>query len=339
MVAAPPSRMPADHPRPRVPPAPPAAAPEQPTAQDRLRAACAAGRPRRRRRHARPRPSCASPDASCSPRAARPCARPRRCSPLAAASGRWSPRPAAPAGWRCRLRRRPPGPHRAVPVQLQPDRRPGRRPCAPPCCAARGTAGSVVRGPRRRRPARRQRHRRGPRAEPPGRDRAGRPPAAPDAAALLPLAVDLLGTALLAGWSGCSARCCRRWSRCCRASLAVQSLLVVWALPTRLLDLAPARRDGALRPGCAGRPRPREEGAAVAADADQRAGPARARRPAPGAAELPWYAIIGPPGAGKTTALLNAGLSFPLAEQMGQAAWPASAAPGCATGGSPTTPC
>ncbi len=28
----------------------------------------------------------------------------------------------------------------------------------------------------------------------------------------------------------------------------------------------------------------------------------------------PWYVIIGPPGAGKTTALLNAGLSFPLAE-------------------------
>jgi type VI secretion system protein ImpL len=30
--------------------------------------------------------------------------------------------------------------------------------------------------------------------------------------------------------------------------------------------------------------------------------------------ELPWYAIIGPPGSGKTTALLNSGLEFPLAE-------------------------
>jgi len=29
----------------------------------------------------------------------------------------------------------------------------------------------------------------------------------------------------------------------------------------------------------------------------------------------PWYVIIGPPGAGKTTALLNAGLRFPFAEQ------------------------
>jgi type VI secretion system protein ImpL len=33
--------------------------------------------------------------------------------------------------------------------------------------------------------------------------------------------------------------------------------------------------------------------------------------------ELPWYMIIGSPGAGKTTALLNAGLQFPLARQMG----------------------
>ena len=36
--------------------------------------------------------------------------------------------------------------------------------------------------------------------------------------------------------------------------------------------------------------------------------------------EQPWYVIIGPPGAGKTTALLNAGLSFPLAAEMGQSA-------------------
>src|ERR1700758_2243612 len=36
--------------------------------------------------------------------------------------------------------------------------------------------------------------------------------------------------------------------------------------------------------------------------------------------EQPWYTIIGPPGAGKTTALLNAGLTFPLAAEMGQSA-------------------
>lgn len=33
--------------------------------------------------------------------------------------------------------------------------------------------------------------------------------------------------------------------------------------------------------------------------------------------ELPWYILIGPPGAGKTTALLNCGLKFPLAERYG----------------------
>ncbi len=34
--------------------------------------------------------------------------------------------------------------------------------------------------------------------------------------------------------------------------------------------------------------------------------------------ELPWYIFIGAPGSGKTTALINSGLQFPLAERFGQ---------------------
>nr|WP_167375446.1 type VI secretion system membrane subunit TssM [Pseudomonas agarici] len=36
--------------------------------------------------------------------------------------------------------------------------------------------------------------------------------------------------------------------------------------------------------------------------------------------QLPWYVIIGPPGSGKTTALVNCGLHFPLAAQLGAGA-------------------
>lgn len=36
--------------------------------------------------------------------------------------------------------------------------------------------------------------------------------------------------------------------------------------------------------------------------------------------ELPWYMMVGAPGDGKTTALLNSSLQFPLAEQMGHSA-------------------
>jgi len=34
--------------------------------------------------------------------------------------------------------------------------------------------------------------------------------------------------------------------------------------------------------------------------------------------QLPWYILIGPPGSGKTTALVNSGLSFPLADKFGK---------------------
>ncbi|WED22938.1 type VI secretion system membrane subunit TssM [Vibrio sp. JC009] len=34
--------------------------------------------------------------------------------------------------------------------------------------------------------------------------------------------------------------------------------------------------------------------------------------------ELPWYVVIGPPGSGKTTALINSGLNFPLSDKFGK---------------------
>ena len=33
--------------------------------------------------------------------------------------------------------------------------------------------------------------------------------------------------------------------------------------------------------------------------------------------DMPWYVIIGPPGSGKTTALVNSEIKFPLSGQQG----------------------
>jgi type VI protein secretion system component VasK len=55
--------------------------------------------------------------------------------------------------------------------------------------------------------------------------------------------------------------------------------------------------------------------------------------------QLPWYVIIGAPGSGKTTALVNSGLQFPLADRFGKTALRALAARVTATGGLPTRRC
>lgn len=46
----------------------------------------------------------------------------------------------------------------------------------------------------------------------------------------------------------------------------------------------------------------------------------KARRNGVGLYDLPWYMIIGPPGSGKTTVLVNSGLNFPLAQKFGKEA-------------------
>ncbi len=120
----------------------------------------------------------------------------------------------------------------------------------------------------------------------------------------------------------------------------VVGLLLTWATANLSLDLLHRRREQKLESGVAEKsPEKADDGAGEEAAAlRERMSTAlallkKARGTRGYLYEQPWYAIIGPPGAGKTTALLNSGLKFPLAAEQ------ASAAPGFATGGSPRTPC
>src|ERR1700676_3074143 len=104
-------------------------------------------------------------------------------------------------------------------------------------------------------------------------------------------------------------------------------MFAVWAGINLVLDWRHRRRERALAEGvAAGAPDPTlvasaEEAAALREKlAAALALLKRARGTKGYLYEQPWYAIIGPPGAGKTTALLNSGLRFPLAAEMGQSA-------------------
>jgi type VI secretion system protein ImpL len=105
----------------------------------------------------------------------------------------------------------------------------------------------------------------------------------------------------------------------------VVGLLLVWAISNLLLDLLRRRREQKLERGVA------ESAAESADDGAREEAAALGERMSEALAllkkaqgrrgylyEQPWYVIIGPPGAGKTTALLNSGLKFPLAAEMGQ---------------------
>src|SRR5215472_10597831 len=98
-------------------------------------------------------------------------------------------------------------------------------------------------------------------------------------------------------------------------------LLLVWGVSNALLDVRRRRRDAALTRGIAASAEQTEEAQALRSRLTTALGLLKKSLGRRGYLyEQPWYAIIGPPGAGKTTALLNAGLRFPLAEQMGQGA-------------------
>ncbi|WP_458096278.1 type VI secretion system membrane subunit TssM [Roseomonas sp. WA12] len=104
-------------------------------------------------------------------------------------------------------------------------------------------------------------------------------------------------------------------------------MFTAWAVTNLLITRRRRKRDNALAVGItapAGAAKGQESAEEVAALGERLAGAMALLRKARGTRgylyEQPWYAIIGPPGAGKTTALLNAGLKFPLAAEMGQGA-------------------
>ncbi len=103
-------------------------------------------------------------------------------------------------------------------------------------------------------------------------------------------------------------------------------MFTVWAGLNLFVDWRRRQREAALADGVAAAPDPSALASAeeVAALRDKLTTALALLKKARGTKgylyEQPWYAIIGPPGAGKTTALLNAGLRFPLAAEMGQSA-------------------
>jgi type VI secretion system protein ImpL len=115
----------------------------------------------------------------------------------------------------------------------------------------------------------------------------------------------------------------RRWA-------LIILVFAVW-IAYRVFRILQARRQAAevMRSLAAETPRPEQRG-----HRRRTQHPAPAHGRSPGAAEkaklggderrnlyeLPWYVIIGPPGSGKTTALVNSGLHFPLAAQLGAGA-------------------
>lgn len=96
-------------------------------------------------------------------------------------------------------------------------------------------------------------------------------------------------------------------------------IVLLWAVANLVLDWLRTRQETALTHGIVGAAD--EEAAAVGA---QLATALTRLREVTGHRgylyEQPWYAIIGPPGSGKTTALLNAGLKFPLSNELGPGA-------------------
>jgi len=131
--------------------------------------------------------------------------------------------------------------------------------------------------------------------------------------------ISLAGTALLAGLAWWFAPLVPSFEDPVARAALMLFMLLIWAVANLLLELRQHRRDQVLASGLTA---DTAEEAAALRDKLTTALKLlkRSRRSRGYLYEQPWYAIIGPPGAGKTTALLNAGLHFPLASEMGDGA-------------------
>jgi type VI secretion system protein ImpL len=113
--------------------------------------------------------------------------------------------------------------------------------------------------------------------------------------------------------------------------VAILLIVVAWAVVLQLKQMRQSRASGKLAEQMVS-----QDAAASAGGGDARVSAADAaqlrkrfeeaiaalkKSKRGGAADLyklPWYVIIGPPGSGKTTVLVNSGLNFPLAQKFGK---------------------
>jgi len=102
-----------------------------------------------------------------------------------------------------------------------------------------------------------------------------------------------------------------------RGALVALGVLAVWIGAEALVRVWKRRRADALLDEVA---EPQEAGVLKEKFESAVARLKAARGGAGTLIDLPWYVIIGPPGSGKTTALRNAGLTFPLEDSRGEIA-------------------
>jgi len=109
-------------------------------------------------------------------------------------------------------------------------------------------------------------------------------------------------------------------------TIAIVLLIVLWGMRALLSELKAARASRKLVQAVA----KQEDPGSARATADNRqmqqrfeeatATLQKSTKGKKSLYDLPWYIIIGPPGAGKTTAIVNSGLNFPLAQKFGKEA-------------------